>query len=159
MITHRLPSIVVGIDGSEKSAAALRWALREGAARSIPVEVVHCWQLHGLKDLKSRSPHDISLGSVHLLEVQTNAALSGMVAGPEVVRTSIRGRTAPALLHRTEDAALVVIGAHGHLAARHVLRGRIADICIKWAFCPVVVVDADANAISYGESRAEVIAR
>jgi len=35
--------IVVGVDDSEQAAAALRWALAEGALRQATVEVVHAW--------------------------------------------------------------------------------------------------------------------
>jgi nucleotide-binding universal stress UspA family protein len=35
--------IVVGVDDSEQAAAALRWALAEGALRGATVEVVHSW--------------------------------------------------------------------------------------------------------------------
>ena len=158
MVAKSPPSIVVGINGSGESAAALRWALREGAARRIPVEVVHCWQRHSLKDLESGSPHDVSHGSVRMLETETTAELSGMDARPDVVRTSIHGRPATVLLHRTEDAVLLVVGAHGHLATRPMPRGQLADMCIKWAFCPVVVVDGDGDAVTYGGSRDKVTA-
>lgn len=158
MVVKSPPSIVVGVDGSGESAAALRWALREGVARQVPVEVVHCWQRHSLRDLESGSPQDVSRGSARMLQEEVTAESSGIDPGSEVVRTSIHGRTAPALLHRTENAVLLVIGTHGHLAARHVLRGQVADICIKWGFCPVVVVDLDDHAVTYGESRGKVIA-
>ena len=158
MVIGRPPSIVVGIDGSVGSAAALRWALQEGSARKIPVEVVHCWQRHSLKDLESGLPREVSRGSVRMLEVETTAELSAIDSGPELVRSSVHGRPAPVLLHRTENAVLLVIGAHSRMANRHVMRGQVADVCIKWGFCPVVVVDVENNAVSYGDSRVKVTA-
>ena len=42
------PRIVVGIDGSEGSKAALEWAIREGSARGATVDVVICWSVGAL---------------------------------------------------------------------------------------------------------------
>ena len=136
MVIEKPPSIVVGIDGSGESAAALRWALREGSARKIPVEVVHCWQRHSLKDLESGLPREVSRGSVGILEAETTAELSAIDSGPELVRSSVHGRPAQVLLHRTENAVLLVIGAHSHLANRHAGRGQVADMCIQVGLLP-----------------------
>jgi nucleotide-binding universal stress UspA family protein len=40
-----LPAIVVGIDGSGASRAALRWAAEQSRLTGIPLRVVHAWQM------------------------------------------------------------------------------------------------------------------
>ena len=42
--------IVVGVDGSESSNTALRWALGEARLRNVEVEVVHTWSLTPMVD-------------------------------------------------------------------------------------------------------------
>ena len=151
-------SIVVGIDGSKESLAALRWALREGATRKAVVEVIHCWQPHTLTDLAFGSPHELSRGSLCMLDNEVAAALAGMTEKPEVVQTSIHGRPATALLHRSAHADLLVLGAHGKTAIRDVVFGQVASSCFKHAPCPVVVVDVEDHAVTHHSDRVAVAA-
>lgn len=133
-------------------------AVREGAARKLPLRSWHCWQPHSLTDLVFGSPHELSRGSVCMLDNEIRAALAEMDEEREVVQTSIHGRSATALLQHSEHATLLVLGAHGHLAIRDVVMGEIVATCSKHAFCPVVVVDADNHAVTYGQSRNMVAA-
>ena len=48
--------IVVGIDGSEHAAAALRWAAEEAALRTATLEAVHAWTYVPLATPGRRGP-------------------------------------------------------------------------------------------------------
>src|SRR4029453_13880014 len=42
--SRRVDGIVVGVDDSESSKAALRWAIEEARLRGVPVHAVHSWE-------------------------------------------------------------------------------------------------------------------
>ena len=50
------PTIVVGIDDSAASQAALRWAAAQSRLTGIPLRVVHAWQMPELLDPRDRLP-------------------------------------------------------------------------------------------------------
>lgn len=141
--------VVVGLDASTEGLSALRWALREAVDRDAAVEVVHCWQPQTLTDLALGSPHELSRASICMVDSEVRAALAEMTSAPEVMQTSIHGRTATTLLHRAAHADLLVLGAHGRTSVHDRVFGKVAETCVKHASCPVVIVDAAANASTY----------
>ena len=134
--------IVVGIDGSMQSLAALRWALHQGVQCDRPVHIVHCWQPETLTDLALVAPHTFARASVCMLDNEIGAALTEMDVKPEVQSLSLHGRPATALVSVAEGAAMLVLGSHGHTGLKDVVFGQIIRSCDKHAPCPVVIVDA-----------------
>lgn len=135
------PPIVVGLDGSENSLAALRWAIDEAVLAHAPLEVVHCWEPRDLTDVVFASPHELSTASICMLETEVAAALRGRDQVPKVVKASVHGQPATALLHRSRNARMVVIGAQERAALRDLFRGPVERTLRRHASCPVVVVD------------------
>ena len=146
-ITH-LPHhrIVVGIDGSEQSRAALVWAMEQAAARTMPLDVVHVWHLSvsalpmGLA-AESVEPDDFSQAAKTLAEHEIDWAMEHTTARPMIVRPlAIEGHPAKVLVEEAATAELLVVGARGigHFAG--MLLGSISDYCVRHAPVPVVVV-------------------
>lgn len=140
--THR---IVVGVDGSDSSKQALRWALRQAEATHGVVEAVTAWdvpQFHGaLGWLPPTS------GDEAVLESQARNALMQAVeevAGPRPpveVRADARyGTPAGVLLDAARGASLLVVGSRGLGGFSGLLLGSVAQHCAQHATCPVVVV-------------------
>ena len=126
--------IVVGVDDSEQAAAALRWALAEGAIRGTTVEVVHSWA----PPLSALAVDAAARTSVDEL---VDAALAEMDAKPaEVLRTILPGGAATTLVEVSEGADLLVVGSHGRSGFRRMVLGSVAMACVNHASCPVVVV-------------------
>jgi nucleotide-binding universal stress UspA family protein len=140
--------VVVGVDDSEQAAAALRWALTEGALRQCPVEVVHSW---------SPPLSALPFGATLVIPVDESAidsaarasvddlvdnALAEMDARPpEVQRTVLPGAAATTLVELSEDADLLVVGSHGRTGLSRLMHvGSVAMACVNHAACPVVVV-------------------
>jgi nucleotide-binding universal stress UspA family protein len=140
--------VVVGVDDSEQAAAALRWALTEGALRQCPVEVVHSW---------SPPLSALPFGATLVIPVDESAidsaarasvddlvdnALADMDARPpEVQRTVLPGAAATTLVELSEDADLLVVGSHGRTGLSRLMHvGSVAMACVNHAACPVVVV-------------------
>jgi nucleotide-binding universal stress UspA family protein len=141
--------IVVGVDDSEQAAAALRWALAEGALRGTTVEVVHSWSppLSALPfgatlvipvdeaaiDCAARASVD---------ELVDNALAEMGAKPPEVLRTILPGGPATTLVEVAEGADLVVVGSHGRSGFSRLVLGSVAMAVVNHATCPVVVVRA-----------------
>ncbi|MET0863066.1 MAG: universal stress protein [Nakamurella sp.] len=148
MIEHAAPHIVVGIDGSVESLAALRWALHEAAATGGSAEVVHCWQPHQVSDILFGSPEELHRGSVCMLQNEVAAALRALPRPPHVTKTSRRGRPTPVLIDIASGATMLVLGSHGHTDLHDLTHGKVAAGCLKRAGCPVVIVGRDATVVS-----------
>ena len=155
MVTREL--IVVGIDGSEASLAALRWALKEGVAREATVEVVHCYLPQTLTDLGFSTPHELHIASAMMINNEVAAALREMPQSPDVCECSAAGNPAKVLLEKAATASLLVLGVHGRTALRDVILGPTGRACIRHASCPVVVVGSDHGVVRH-ESRRPVAA-
>ena len=139
--------IVVGVDDSEQAAAALRWALAEGALRQATVEVVHAWSppmsaLPFGATLHMRA-HEGEIDAIARTSVDeiVDAALAEMDdRPPEVLRTILPGSPAPTLVEVAESADLLVVGSHGRTGLSRFVIGSVAMACVQHAPCPVVVV-------------------
>ena len=135
--------VVVGVDGSDPSTAALRWALAEGAARKSVVQVVHAWEspvAYGLVGgLSGADVGRIEEGARSLVDEIVDRAVEGV--GPvEVKRTVLPGGPASSLLEAAEGADLVVVGRRGLGGFGRLLLGSVSEHVARHAACPVVVV-------------------
>lgn len=143
--------IVVGVDGSEGSRVALRWARAEARFRSCPLEVVAVWQyptvqypMMGIVPSFSASPEPTDLRDE--AERALRAVLEEeSIASDDAVAVSIlvaEGASAPTLLAAAADADLLVVGSRGHGGFTGLLIGSVSQQCVTHAPCPVVVVPA-----------------
>jgi nucleotide-binding universal stress UspA family protein len=142
-VVHR---IVVGVDGSAESVAALRWACREAALRDAEVHAVLAWEApcHSVASyaVASRGPSESEPGAADAL--QTLWRVVGMADAPGVrVRPEVaEGLAARVLLDRAEGADMLVLGTR---AGSDSLRaaGPVLRACVRRAPCPVVVIGVE----------------
>jgi nucleotide-binding universal stress UspA family protein len=135
--------VVVGIDGSEPSEAALRWALDEGAARKAVLQVVHAWEapvIYGPVGGVSGSEIGAIESGAHRLVDDMIERLDETAASVEVERTVLPGGPASSLLDAAEGADLVVVGRRGLGGFGRLLLGSVSEHVARHAPCPVVVV-------------------
>lgn len=129
--------IVVGVDGSPVSTAALRWAVDQAGRTGATVDAVSVWEVPATIFLSPTATEaDYEDAAEHALA----DALSGVdVADVAVHRHVVQGAPATVLTGRAEGARLLVIGTHGHggLPGRHL--GSVASYCVHHAPCPVLV--------------------
>ena len=132
--------IVVGVDGSPSSEAALRWAVRQAERTGAEVEAVTAWWYpsgYGLAPIPERAG-DLEGDAAKML-VEALAEVSGLapdvVAAPRVVE----GQAAEVLLRAARGADLLVVGSQGHGGFAAAL-GSVSQHCVSHAPCPVVVV-------------------
>ncbi|MDQ2737861.1 MAG: universal stress protein [Actinomycetota bacterium] len=142
--------VVVGIDGSAESLAALRWALTEAVILDAFVDVVHCYLPQTLTDFSVGKPHELRTRSAIMLENEISTALAEMSETPsELRRSSMVGSPAKALLEKAADASLLVLGVHGRTALRDLILGRVGQACLRRAPCPVVIVGLDNSIVRH----------
>jgi nucleotide-binding universal stress UspA family protein len=141
--------IVVGVDGSDASADAVRWALEEARKRGAEVHVVTAWHT---------DPPPVE-GPPPMVGIPYRARESALADGQaqqnrvmEVVRDATEGVAVRrhmidqwpprALVHISTDADLLVLGRHGHSWLAERLLGSVTAYCVRHATCPVVITPA-----------------
>jgi nucleotide-binding universal stress UspA family protein len=137
--------IVVGVDGSESSQDALRWAIAEARLRNAALEVVMTWEY---PPLFAASAHGVFLPPESDLAGAAHATVAKLLADAgltgddeiEVTETVVSGSAAPTLIDASKNANLLVVGSRGHGAFSGMLLGSVSQHCVSHASCPVVVV-------------------
>ncbi|RJQ87270.1 universal stress protein [Amycolatopsis panacis] len=144
MTTVGQDEIVVGVDGSAASAAALRWGLAEARASGRTVVTLRAWTFDPLGDLESvvsRSPAEIA--ARYQRELDTMVATVRAEGEPVLMRTgTVEGAPGPALVRASAGAAMLVLGSHGHSRVLRMLVGSVSAYCLRQSRCPVVIVPA-----------------
>jgi nucleotide-binding universal stress UspA family protein len=133
--------VVVGVDGSPSSRAALAAALEEARRRRARVRAVVAWSTRA--QLGPEGPtgrFDAGYGEADAAAVLQDA-LAHLDAGDvEVVPAVVCDGPASALLAQSRDAALVVVGARGLGAIERVLVGSVSRQVAHRSEVPVLVV-------------------
>ncbi len=137
-----LSRIVVGVDGSVASLAALRWAVREAGLRTTALQVVRAWEDTAKRVAPYAHAALASRADDHLTARDRLEADVTAVLGPSpLVRvqvTAAEGLAARVLLDHAAEADLLVLGSAIHGAPDGI--GPVARACLRHAPCPVVVV-------------------
>lgn len=135
--------IVVGVDGSPLSEAAVAFAFDEAALRGVDLIAVHAWNDVYL-DSRRLEP---LLIDPQTLEEQERALLSERLAGwgekyPDVrVRqVLVHQRPVQALLGHAETAGAMIVGSHGRGGFAGMLLGSTGHALATHGQCPVIVV-------------------
>jgi nucleotide-binding universal stress UspA family protein len=152
---RRRPRLVVGVDGSPGSRAALGYALTTAARRGADLEVVSTYP--PILSWSGGAPVDVPDADVirddtaartrdFLAEVRRDPVVA-VVPGVDEVAVSVVVTVGPAaqeLVDRSGDADLLLVGSRGRGAVRSALLGSVALHCATHARCPVVVVHPGA---------------
>ena len=135
--------IVIGIDGSDESRNALKWALDEARLRRASIEVVYAWQPPYAGGYPfAMPPYDdagLDKDAHALVEHMLGQADTTNLVEP-VQTTVVCGSASAALLERAEDATLLVVGARGRGGFSRLMLGSVSSQLVHHAPCAVVVV-------------------
>ncbi len=133
--------IVVGVDGSESSIAALKWAIRQAELTGSTVKALATWSWPTAAALGGGLPEDFNP------EQDTRGALDEAVASAAGAQPQVRietevveGSAGQILVAASSQASLLVIGTRGHGQLAGILIGSVSEYCIAHAECPVVVL-------------------
>ncbi|MER5794232.1 universal stress protein [Streptomyces sp. NPDC001980] len=138
--------VVVGIDGSASSYAALRWALRYAGLVGGVVDAVAVWELPGLYGWSGPAV-DMDLDAEEArdrMRQELTDVLGADAAGP--VRSHlVHGNTTDVLLRAAEGAEALVVGSRGRGGFARALLGSVSQQVSQHATCPVVIVRAEQD--------------
>ena len=141
--------IIVGVDGSEPSYDAVRWAAHEARRRKAALRLVSCYTMPaygGVDGAIYPSSIDVetlkqeSVGIVrHAMQIVRDIDPQLVVEGMTPMTTPVIGITTSA-----ENGDEIVVGATGHSGVLNGLVGSVTTGVTHRAHVPVIVVPSDA---------------
>ncbi|MER5207768.1 universal stress protein [Streptomyces sp. NPDC002825] len=141
------PRVVVGVDGSPSSYAALRWAARQARQTGATLTVVGVFDVPGATGW-SAPPVDAAFDEEQArkaLSEELGAVLSRSGDIPPLEQHVVRGNPAKVLIEASAGADLLVVGSRGRGGFASLLLGSVSQQCAVHASCPVVIVRAEAS--------------
>jgi nucleotide-binding universal stress UspA family protein len=147
-MTSKPSRVVVGVDGSAGSLAALRWAAQEAGLRDIGVHVVMAWQrqrAYGSANvfgvgMDPTFDTEESLAATAAQEATRLAEETSKEHDVPMTWETVEGHPAAALLAVVEDEDILVVGSRGHGGFVSALLGSVSQHVVTHARCPVVVI-------------------
>ncbi|MFE9324410.1 universal stress protein [Nocardia sp. NPDC052278] len=146
MSTTTNPPVLVGIDGSDAAAEAVRWAATDAVHHRAPLHIVY-----GIG-----APMDFGPGiafdqidydayrAAGAAAVTTAGAYATAAAAPigelEIATFVVDAPPIPVLLDRSKDARMLVVGTRGLGAFRRGLLGSVSTAVARHGHCPVAVI-------------------
>ncbi|MFM7063505.1 MAG: universal stress protein [Actinomycetes bacterium] len=139
-----MAGIVVGVDGSENSLDALRWAADEARRRDALLRVVAVFNAPIMStgyEVVAPDPSDLAAASNTMLDAAVDTVRQdGGLEGVHVATEVVEGHAGERLIELSHDADLVVVGARGHGGFLGMVLGSVTGHVVNHAACPVVVV-------------------
>jgi nucleotide-binding universal stress UspA family protein len=143
--------ILVCVDGSAASDAAIAWATREAVMRQSPITLMHAvppvvvgWPA---RQLYPDTPERQKENGQHVIELARktlSASLSGSDS-PELHTEMVYSSVVPTLIDASKDASMIVAGSQGLGALGRLLLGSVTTALTHHAHCPVAVIHSDGN--------------
>lgn len=138
-ITDPRPRVVVGVDGSDPSKLALRWAARIAAAEDANIDAVMAWQMPTLAYASIGPIVDMQNAMEEALKHAVDDVFGEQRPNGMQLRT-IQGGGAPVLLDASRDALMVVVGSRGRGGFAGLLLGSVSAKVAEHAECTVLIV-------------------
>lgn len=137
-----MKELVVGIDGSKESRAALRWAAFVAEAAGAPLRIVASWTYPGVSvfpGMETMSPADqMDRAAAEETQACVEEELGAVPAFGDV--EVLRGPAAPAIVQLVTPESTLVLGSRGRGGFAGLLLGSVTRECMEYASCPVVIV-------------------
>jgi nucleotide-binding universal stress UspA family protein len=127
--------LIVGVDGSDPSRSALRWAAAVAAAVPVELRVVEVWSggdPYTAEETDERIRRELAQ--------YTASALQGFTPQPQIDFEALRGSPAQMLLDRTTAESGLILGSRGRGGFLGLLLGSVSRACIEYAPCPVMII-------------------
>jgi nucleotide-binding universal stress UspA family protein len=141
-VTNSGPVIVVGVDGSDASKDALRWAARQAELTGATLRAIMTWNVPMINygaAMPGSIEADVNRDSKEALDQAIQEVL-GPAPSARVAPEVVEGHPAEVLVGAAGDAELLVVGSRGHGAFKGMFLGSVSTHCVSHATCPVVVV-------------------
>lgn len=136
--------IVVGVDGSPASLAALRWATTEAVLRDVTVTAVHAWHYPYVGDIAGMAWYvPIQQGLEEEAHAVVERAITAAAPPTEQARIDkvvVQGGAGTALVDAAKGAELLVVGSRGRGGFAGLMLGSVSQQCLHNAPCPIVII-------------------
>jgi nucleotide-binding universal stress UspA family protein len=138
--------VVVGVDGSRHSVAALRWAAYQAAALGARLEAVTAWEYPASFGWASvPSDWDPQKDMEKVLQEAVREAFGNRP--PASLDLEVReGGAARVLIEASRGATMLVVGSRGHGGFAGLLLGSVSANVAEHASCPVLIIHGDRSA-------------
>ena len=149
METSIVKYVVVGVDDSPQSVAALRWAAGYAATTRAELRLVHAFVLEpsemygstaGLRD-------EIRRDARVLLTDLVTAALGSPPRAGSWRLDVVEGPAGKVLVEASQQADLLVLGTGEHTGVHRLVKGSVSHYCLSHARGPVVAVPLSASPV------------
>lgn len=145
---HAGGPVVVGVDGSAPSRAAVEFAVEEAAFRGTRLRALHAYQ-HPVSaragDMQPLVYEENQLrGEEDRVVAETLTGLTERYPQVPVTRETVRGRPVRVLAEASRDAQLVVVGGHGRGELSGLLLGSVSQGVLHHSGSPVAVIRVPA---------------
>ncbi len=149
-------SIVVGVDGSPESEAAVRFAASAAARSALPLTIVTAYSAPTANGWAPAAPYTVESGggptftSLAQEEAATATAVAARIAREEHPDLPVReiaseGRPAAVLADASAGCELLVVGSRGRGGFAGLMLGSVSHAMIHRAGCPVAVVRSEGG--------------
>lgn len=139
------PGLIVGVDGSAASRAAVEWAAHDASLRNVSLTLVHV--AGSLSGTWPQTPPPIGFGEWQqqqgrrIIEEATGVVneVTRVTGGITVKSEMYYSAVVPTLVDMSKEAEMVVVGCRGQ-GAFAALLGSVSSGLIHHAHCPVAVI-------------------
>ncbi len=132
--------MIVGVDGSDSSLDALRWAVDYGRATGAVVQAIRTWHYPwAMQTAPAQTDQSVFKqiqGELDDAIARANIDTSGVTLEPVVKE----GHASLVLVNESASADLLVVGSRGRGEFAGMLLGSVSQHCAHGAHCPVVIV-------------------
>lgn len=133
--------IIVGVDGSDPSKEALRWAAKISSATGAPITAVMTWTVSPVfGDTYFPENWDPKGDAAKVLTDTVDAAFDGIDRPANLDMVVAQGQASKVLLEEGADAEMIIVGSRGHGGFTGLLLGSVSSSVAAHATCPVLVV-------------------
>ncbi len=135
-LSHR---IVVGVDGSASSAAALEWAAHQASLTGALLEAVMTWEWPTVYGWSPATAEYSPEGDCETLLARALRPIRERYPDLAVQSVVAEGPAAALLVKESYGADLLAVGRRGHAEFTGLLLGSVSEHCVVHAHCPVLV--------------------
>jgi len=138
--------IIVGVDGSPASDAAVSWAAHDAVMRGVPLTLMHVQDPASRTWSQAKALEELAgWQKAEGRGILANASKIAHDIANETAQITINGELqfsapAPTLVDKSEDAELIVVGTDGRGALARGLLGSVSSGLVRHARCPVAVI-------------------
>ena len=139
--------VVVGVDGSDGSLKALRFAIEEARRRGASVEVIHSWRVVYMGEpmgmVPLQFPAEQFADTAKKVLGDALDSVKDDAKGVTLVGKVVQGPAAQTLIDAGKSAECIVVGRRGHGGFFGLVLGSVAQQVAYHASCPVVLIPND----------------